>query len=554
MPWQFQSISGRLLWLLLLTGFKQISHALSPGRAKEMSGVKDFKKVDLLSQEIALLEEDIALSEQRMELLQDLRQELLRDNPNSPLLTEIPDVGKLIDMAPSDADPHSIAEDYLFEWFQTPADFAAILSLKNQRAHSQGSTVPSHLVIVADKTNVQLRTQEGVIVFREKHLGTKVTHLGASNGHESAFYFVVSMESSGYQVRTFRIKLNNVHLDKNRVNSEGVKISKYIDTLPLNITIHDTTVFPTKNAVSKVASVSDFVVVTSPTGIVDIYHRNGTIAMTENLCTSLLLLQPASDTGFVFTCPEEKMVGLVNARSRTTQFFNCDFKEPLSNLGGATLMAETTRHLLVPFAAGKTSLWKVTHDGSCAKQRDFGDLDMGPVALKVISKDYILASWPDGRVVYNRTGNVVWYMREKIAVDLYAERTSQGDLMVTLSKNGTVRVREVFLAPVVDESKQNDGFGFKAPVMGLAIMLAVGWQMTRRKDEMNRGRSQAGDMGKFGAMGDMGKFGNGSAMGGRGSGFGMNNSMGGRGAGLGMDSDLFNSSGGTELRRRLDRS
>eukprot|EP00397_Hematodinium_sp_SG-2012_P009839 GEMP01009936.1.p1 GENE.GEMP01009936.1~~GEMP01009936.1.p1 ORF type:complete len:550 (+),score=94.90 GEMP01009936.1:74-1651(+) len=436
---------------------------------------------DLLSQEIALLEENIVMAEERILSLQDLRHTLISEGGTSPLLTDVPDVGPLFSSPPDTSDPRTVPEDYLFRKFSTQGQHVAVIPLKNQRVNTMGTTTPTHVIAVADATNVRLYTPEGDLVFEEPHGATNVTRLVPSSGHDHSYYIVVSEDESGtVRVLSSRIRLHTVELKKERQLQSGVKLSQYLDVLPLNITTESLS-FSTKAPIADIASMGNVIVLTSRTGMAHMYQRNGTESLSLSVCSSTVLLKPATN-GLIYTCAQDGKVGIIYVQSLTTLEWPCVFPEPLNSGAGAVLAEDISRKLITLHASGKISSWKISNKDTCKKEVDFRDPEMGAtLSLSPMARNCILASSPRGRAVFNTSGSLIWYMRENITTDIYQYRRDMSDLMVSLDTNGTITVHEVFMEPMQDQVKVSDGFSMKGPLLGMVVIVVVGWQMAKRK-------------------------------------------------------------------------
>lgn len=509
------------------------------GAAAEAQVEAEVQGADLLAQELAELEDFIRMGEGRIALLKELRAALRSGNADSPgvpagVLREPLPLLSEVRVDPH-ASPVAIPEDFLVSKAVLPQDepvgLVKFLPLRSPRASSSSSSskhhveMPSALLIAAQSDGiVRLYTPPGdmVLEFATGH-DHPVTQLASSLSHDE--YLVVTGDAGG-GIRVHRISVRARRLTKDqkkaRRASMDEKVSQYMNA-EVNVTaqLQRQMQLPADgegNVPAMTALVmasqggTKYFMAGDSAGQVSVFTKNGTLRAQIDVGDpggAGVLSLHAQLSSVLFRA--EGQWGYIDMEKMVPRPVSCPQLD--GRVVAAVLDSQMASRAMVVDETGVTSIYSVKNKKDCSLELRFEAAATGghPGSVQLASvRGFALAlRQGEGRASLTAlnvsqagkragdlsppTQSVVWSQdRPPARAWSVHKRQQQGDLLAFLSEDGTeIEIMELLM--VVHTPPSRDTFSdFKMPVIGVAIVLVLGYQFLKNGGKLGVGRKAGG--------------------------------------------------------------
>lgn len=550
----------------------------SPRGKSSPSLAASAPQVDLIKQELDELGDLIKLAQDKAALLKELKTAAeapgLSNAQARVLKADLP----VLSIVASEGErmPVAVAEDFAVSKtimeMESPVLSIRFMLLRNQRPSTSSSSssaastsqlgMPNCLLVAAQEDGrVKLFNPNGdlLLSFVAGH-DQPVTQLAVSPTHEE--HLVATGDAGG------SIRLHRVNVMKRRVTKEermarnsvtADKVSQYLGT-QLNVTVQlqrQVQLPPGSNGEVPMLTAlalatnrgSRQVVAGDSEGRISVFAKNGTLRGHVDVTA----MEGASVEGLhafhsqlIFRAGKEW--GYVNLDKVDVIHVNCPKFE--GRVAAATVDSQQLSKVLISDETGSVWVFNVKNKKECELENRFLPATAGVAPLELASikgftiamqkatdnvSSSLLALNMSQRLERHRPGEqgpggfVVWRRQGAPLLDWSLQkRQQQGDLVALLSADGReIEILEL-LMQVYNPPPSSDPFSnMKLPIMGVAVVLLLGYQFMKQKG----GKGGGGGGGGGGGLSSLGALG-----GGRGGKFGkpgLSNLMNKRGGGLG---------------------
>jgi len=452
-------------------------------------------KANLITQEVDELRGLIALCEERIGLLQDLRSTLEAGVVSLPkqfaqaLQEDLPLVSELTQQP--ERVPTGSADDFLVSKRivvqEIPASFVKFLPLRSPYTASPSTALamPSALVVSARTDGVvNLFTPSGEFVqtFSAGH-ELPITHLAVSPSHDE--YLVATGDPGEIRVHKVNVRQKRVTREKERTHSS------YLGP-QVNVTTQFSKSMQVPGELTALSVVSQkgtkYFVAGDAEGKVSIFTRNGTFRARMDATIapggiqsfdthpSNLLFRAGSEWGFInvenlevthIDCPMAVTAAIFDSRSSRVLVADED----------GTVFALTFR---------EKRHCKVEHRfprGATQAPVELASIRGFTLGLEMMQGERSMSLFALNMTSVGKESDrpVAWRISRPVSRDWAVyKRYQQGDLLAFLSKDGH-EIEIVELLMQVYTAPAGDSFGsFKLPVMAVAIVLVIGYQYMKQ--------------------------------------------------------------------------
>jgi len=497
------------------------------------AATKAAPTADLISQEVEQLEALKKLCSDRIELLEDLKQTV-----NSGVNVSIPEKHVLmlqkqfplmseITMVDEQTAPTGSADDYLFSKAvirsEEPVSLMKFLPLRSPSS-SGSSVLPSALVVTYQQSDgrIRLYTPDGdlVLTFLAGH-EQPVTHLvtslaTASSNQES---FITTADAEG-DIRVHKVEMRLRRVQKKEKGNRSVtpdptieKASQYL-TSQLNVTHQfvmqmrvpsDSNGEPARITAVAVASQQGtrYFVAGDAEGKVTVFSRNGTeiatidAAVTAGAKVEALYPHLGSllfHVGFEW--------GFVNFDKMEVMHMDCPEFE--GRISSAVIDSQKATRVLIAneegvvyaFNTKEKKKCKIEHQfakGISAPQLELNSMNGFALALERTSRGHAASALAAlnmshlGRREDSLVSPVAWRKHLAPLRDwAFHKRHQQGDLLAFLSDDGLeIEIMELLNMHVYTPPKEDSFSNFQTPVIGVAVVLVLGYQYVKNKGKFS---------------------------------------------------------------------
>jgi len=531
---------------------------------------------DLISQEVGELKALVQLADERIEVLQELREMMktgvnlsLPDSHMKMLKEQLPLMSDLT-IEPDKA-PTGSANDYLISKTiipqESPVGFIQWMTLKSQRTTGSSSassgqiSMPSVLLVAVQVDGtVRLFSLHGelFLTFNSGH-DQPVTNLAVSQSQDE--YNIVTADVGGL-VRIHKVNVRSRRLTKEekktRKSSMDEKVSQFLG-VQVNVTAQFKNEMqvppgsdgePSKITALAMASQqgSKFVVVGDAEGKIGVFTKTG------NFSARILASETPGDRVEALYAHLSNLIyrtgnewGFVNLAKLEVQKMECaGFEGRVTAVGidsqqASKVMVSDSEGTVWVFNVKEKKQCKVEHrfpKGTTVNAVDLASIkgytialeraDRGGDSAAVLainmshvgkSKDALLAA----------PSPVVWRQGLKTVRDWSVHKRYQaGDLLAFLSEDGhQIEVMELLMAVYTAPAADPFGGNFKLPLIAVAVVLVLGYQFMKNKGKgggkgldfsaLKKGGGRKGGLAGLGGLGG-GRRGGGGGLGGLGGG------------------------------------
>lgn len=501
---------------------------------------EEAQKAELLAQEIAELEGFIQMGEDRIGLLKELRATLGSGHadPADTSVRALRETLPLLSEVPVDAhtSPVAISEDFLVSKAVLPQDepvgLVKFLPLRSPRSSSSSSSknqveMPSALLIAAQSDGiVRLYTPPGhlVLEFATGH-DHPVTQLASSLSHDE--YLVVTGDTGGV-VRVHKISVRARRLTKDqkkaRRASMDEKVSQYLNA-EVNVTAQlqrqmqlpadgEGNIPPMTSLVMASQGGTKYFVAGDSAGQVSVFTKNGTLRAQLDVGESgrggvLSLHSQLSSVLF----RAEGQWGYIDMEKMVPRPVSCPQLD--GRVVAAVLDSQMASRAILADEAGTISVYSVKNKKDCSLELRFeaaAGVRSESVELASVRGFALALQQVEGQALVTalnvsqagkRAGDlsllpksVVWRRnRQPARAWTVHKRYQQGDLIAFLSEDGTeIEIMELLMVVHTPPNRSGmDSFSdFKMPVIGVAIVLVLGYQFLKNGGKLGVGKKAGG--------------------------------------------------------------